>query len=458
MTDAMYSRQKSNVEKSERIFHQFQLACLRCILIVLVSGRMAIPSENIKEAANTIAEFRDNFRSKSEARNAAVLAAQAAIRTVETSSHLEAAKAGFVAIQISDRAYVDDTIRAMTDCAANLDNLEPWRVVGNPLWSRVEPDYIEGGWYEVKRGWTVDLNDWWYWIDWYEGLRRGSAPDWELWHQIALIPNDIWNDGPEAVARAIEDIKARLLILRQPLAEDLIPDPDTGQFEAVPRPIANPQLLSTTLAQVDDAIDDVLAQTANGLRADSIDIRILKRAIDRYANDPQRVERDMNAVSNSLLHQIAVDDLPASADNMLLQKLTHQVAVGLRGAHPEIAANHQLLQDQALAEISAEKRQLIADAAPVLEAVVTGQTKDQMRDDLLVLAQDMRIGAPPLPGVTRFDADSLQRVGNRAAKIQIALRSDEKLLDRLEKSTSLRGATIGLTIVETVKLIFSLLG
>ena len=109
-----------------------------------------------------------------------------------------------------------------------------------------------------------------------------------------------------------------------------------------------------------------------------------------------------------------------------------------------------------LAEISAEKRELLADARPVLEAIVADETRDEMQDDLLVLTREMRMGAPPLPGVTRFDANSLLRVANRAAKIQIALKSDDELIDRLEKSTPFRSAKIIVTIGNLVKLFFQL--
>ncbi|OUD09051.1 hypothetical protein BVC71_10075 [Marivivens niveibacter] len=49
-----------------------------------------------------------------------------------------------------------------------------------------------------------------FWIDWYEGMLEGRAPDWELWRRIAEIDNDEWDSGPEAVASEIERIKDEL--------------------------------------------------------------------------------------------------------------------------------------------------------------------------------------------------------------------------------------------------------
>ncbi|NNE79591.1 MAG: hypothetical protein HKN18_04885 [Silicimonas sp.] len=48
---------------------------------------------------------------------------------------------------------------------------------------------------------------WSYWLRWYASLLRGLPVNQELQQNVALIPDDIWYDGPQAVAAAIAEIE-----------------------------------------------------------------------------------------------------------------------------------------------------------------------------------------------------------------------------------------------------------
>ena len=47
-----------------------------------------------------------------------------------------------------------------------------------------------------------------FWRRWYEGFLNGDPLPWDLQEQIALIPDETWEAGPEAVAAEIEKIEA----------------------------------------------------------------------------------------------------------------------------------------------------------------------------------------------------------------------------------------------------------
>jgi hypothetical protein len=49
---------------------------------------------------------------------------------------------------------------------------------------------------------------WAFWATWYDRAMAGDPLPWDLQEQIALIPNEIWETGPEAVAKEIERIEA----------------------------------------------------------------------------------------------------------------------------------------------------------------------------------------------------------------------------------------------------------
>lgn len=59
---------------------------------------------------------------------------------------------------------------------------------------------------------------WLFWSRWYARAMAGNPLPWDLQERIALIPNEIWKAGPEAVAEEIARIEAAFE-LRQRIAE-----------------------------------------------------------------------------------------------------------------------------------------------------------------------------------------------------------------------------------------------
>ena len=374
--------------------------------------------------------------------------------TTRTDASVAASGAASAAAGIFS-SHTNELFRA-SDIASQIASDGVAGVMKAPLWNGEAPEELIADWHVIRNERSKDMKVWGFWIDWYEGLLAGRAPDWELWREVALIDDAIWQMGPEAVAEAIAGIKAALTSKRLPLAEDLVADPVTGLFSVVPRDIANLPLLAASLGQVSDAVDDVLAEDANGLRETSSDILKLRRTVERYANDPQRVEMDMTSVSASLLRQVACEDLPASAAILGLQQVVQQTADGLRATHPEIAANRALLQGQARQALSDDMLEQIAQAGPLLEAISDVGLREEMRDDVYELTQAMRVGAPPLGGVLRDGGDEIVRIGGRGARMMLMLRKSPALVHKLEASTGYKAASIVGTLWVLVGLLWAI--
>lgn len=104
-----------------------------------------------------------------------------------------------------------------------------------------------------------------FWRRWHRSFVVGSPLDWELQRQVALISDDIWRNGPKAVAREIEKIETRFA-LEQRIAEleteksALI----TNRFglggNAPPEPIQDPEV-SEEIAKIWSAIESLKVQT-----------------------------------------------------------------------------------------------------------------------------------------------------------------------------------------------------
>jgi hypothetical protein len=60
---------------------------------------------------------------------------------------------------------------------------------------------------EARTDFLASGGPWTFWAEWYARAMAGDPLPWALQEKIALIPNDIWEAGPEAVAAEIERIR-----------------------------------------------------------------------------------------------------------------------------------------------------------------------------------------------------------------------------------------------------------
>jgi len=338
---------------------------------------------------------------------------------------------------------------AATADAGEIDIAGPAAVFDRPLWHRNPmPPGVHKGFDLLGRLLAADTETWGFWREWYQGMLDGQPMDWELQKRVALIPDADWEKGPEHIARKIEEIESTFLAEKLPQAERIEFNPETARFRAVPIPVEKADLLGATLSQVEDALDDALANPSNGLSDRSREARVLRRTVANYGNDPQRIEMDLTSVHAALTRQIANEDLPPSEENLALQNACAEGARAIRATHPEVAENRTILSEQALRELTPEARAILQEALPVLEAISEEALAEEWRQDIPALINDA-IGpvpdtAPRLPG-----ADEATRIFSRAAKIGVLLRI-KTVIDRVSESTPYKAATILGTIATLV--------
>lgn len=99
-----------------------------------------------------------------------------------------------------------------------------------PLWCGSEaPEQFEEIWklaaQELSKGACFE-----FWVRWYDSMVRGAPMDWELQRRVALIPQEVWEAGADAVAGAIAEIEARFEV--QNAAADLMADRDVGLVDS----------------------------------------------------------------------------------------------------------------------------------------------------------------------------------------------------------------------------------
>lgn len=65
------------------------------------------------------------------------------------------------------------------------------------------------GWVLARDTWRARGSGWEFWVRWYEDILAGREPDWEYLVKVAGIPDEIWQQGPEAAAAEIARIEAQ---------------------------------------------------------------------------------------------------------------------------------------------------------------------------------------------------------------------------------------------------------
>lgn len=278
--------------------------------------------------------------------------------------------------------------------------------------------------------------EWSFWKGFFQQLSDGEFSQWDLIKEIADIPDSEWEAGQKNIANLIIEIESRYLSEKIVQAETVEFDLITSNFSTVPIPIENTSLLAATLSQVSDALDDTLTNPSNGLSERSREAKVLRRTVDRYGNDPQRIEMDLVGVHASITRQLLSEDLPPSEENLALQAALEEGAHAVRATHPEVAANRRILSRQRLRSLTAEQKTEISEAQSVLSAISDTKLGEDWAHDIPSLINDsigaIPTNAPALPG-----ADSATRIFSRVSKITLILRQSNEVLEAVGRRTGL---------------------
>jgi hypothetical protein len=193
----------------------FDISIIRAILTVAVCGAKEIAT--LATAAKSASSFTLKYVQQTDTGNFAHSAAVMAASLVLEERDFSTAQVLRLASQSMSKTTQNSALAAGL-IAANYDAnaltaefLSLYKV--ETIWKRGLwldagiPTQVQSNWFNLKRKWSSHLAMT-FWIDWYEGLLVGSAPDWDLWHDIVLIDDEHWQAGPEAVAREIEILQA----------------------------------------------------------------------------------------------------------------------------------------------------------------------------------------------------------------------------------------------------------
>lgn len=259
-------------------FSKIALSVFRAALTSAVRGSGQAADEGwLTAAANSASRFAGRFsRVGSGAAHSAALSAANSTNSAETA---------FSVADSADSASLaagSDGYFAAYSAATKDSGQKTIASFAFPLWQGVEvPPAIAQNHQDFLKQLKEDRATWGFWHDWYLAMWEGRFTDWDLAVEVAKIPNEVWDEGAEAVAKAIREIEARR-------ASDL------------PRPDNVPELERSKLLKYVErllAAPEMTALAAEGAAA------TLQRAITEYL-----VKAEVNSLPDELSH---LEGMPA---------------------------------------------------------------------------------------------------------------------------------------------------
>ncbi|MGB3312817.1 MAG: hypothetical protein WBB85_00210 [Albidovulum sp.] len=107
----------------------------------------------------------------------------------------------------AERAY---WLAVSEDASAIEGLLSPSELFERKLWLTIEqPAIASDAWDTFVSVLENEAPTWRFWIEWVQSFRSGYPVDWDLQREVAAIPDEDWESGPEHIARIVAEISAR---------------------------------------------------------------------------------------------------------------------------------------------------------------------------------------------------------------------------------------------------------
>lgn len=218
---------------------------------------------------------------------------------------------------------------------------------------------------------TGDPNSFWH--RWWRGAVSGQWLDWNLQRDVALIPDEIWQQGPKAVMAAIAEIEARHALALTDNAETIEPDPETGRLVLVPSSALPSDLrlyARRKMLKAADLVDDpTCLQLYGGLASD---LAMLRAAVADAGNMPVELYDACASATRRLAIRAANGECPPpDKDAVLADYLTRlrEVAADILSHDPATQSvldrRHAITGNAALIDAAEAVLQATADVVPV---------------------------------------------------------------------------------------------
>lgn len=318
------------------------------------------------------------------------------------------------------------------------------------LWPDTPPEWFTKADAETRSIWAREPEHWRFWTRWWDSVIEGKLLNPDLLRDIALIPDETWQQGPGPVAKAIEAIEARYLETATPNGETIFINQD-GLFDRRPDHVSPAE----TITSVMNALGRIVSRIRKEIEEDGGNclyaqlephLAALELARVECRDDARGLHDEMGAVWRNLQRQMAKHELP-KGDLLIetLERVLDDGQIDLRREYEHVARAHRSRLAVRMRRDDGAASALIKELAPAVEAASAPRLGTEMVAD----AEKGTNPAvdPETQDVARYNFVSrLARMFNRAGKkgLEAASAADKlnkgvdagvKLADKAEDAT-----------------------
>lgn len=223
-----------------------------------------------------------------------------------------------------------------------------------------------------------------FWIDWYQRALDGRPQNWPLLRDVALIDDDIWQSGGDALDAAINSLREKYALAAAANGERVEPNPDTGLLRLVPVTELPEQVAEYARRKIIKAVEVFDGIGGQQYGALAPDLTMLRRAVTDAGNLPVELYDAGSAALRRLHIRITNGDCPDADHDPLIadyQNRLREAANDIRAADPEtqrvLERRAAIAPNDALIEARDEILAAVEAAGPVIE----GRLADTLPQD-----------------------------------------------------------------------------
>lgn len=158
-----------------------------------------------------------------------------------------------------------------------------------------------------------------FWIDWYQRALDGQPQNWPMLRDIALIEDDLWQQGGNALDRRITEIRIDHGIKATPNGERIEPHPESGLLQLIPGtelPDDMAGYIRRKIVNIVGIFDDV--PQGNQYYALQPDLQMLRRAAENTDNSPVELYDACKSALGRLAIHIQTGNCPPAEQDAII--------------------------------------------------------------------------------------------------------------------------------------------
>ncbi len=213
-----------------------------------------------------------------------------------------------------------------------------------------------------------------FWLNWYQRLLDGEPQNWDLLYDVVLIDDAFWDEGSEALAARIGELRDQHALAATFNGERIERNPETGRLRLVPDTPLPEDVAVRVRRKIIKAVDIFDGHSAQIYGALAPDLAMLRRAVADAGNLPVELFDTCASAIHRLGVRIKNEECPSAERDALIgdyRKHLRDAGADILGSDTEtqkvLERRAAVTGNDALVEAEKEILEAVDAFAPLLE-------------------------------------------------------------------------------------------